>query len=387
MFVDDSLTATAWVCIALQIYHYVGYPALVGLAAAIRGRSEAIKPVEWPKVSLVISAFNEAGLIARKVTESRALDYPALEVLVVADGSDDGTEEMARSAAGQDGSIHVLYRPERQGKAAAMNRGARAAQGDILLFSDANAFYERDAVKAMVAPFAASSVAVVSGSKTVSVVTEGTDGKVAAPEGLYWRYETFIRRAESRLGSTVAVVGEILAVRREDWVPIPAGVVNDDAWIAMTNLARGRDVRFADNAVSREAPSPTGRIERTRRRRINAGRLRLLGTPGVWPWKRPWVLAAFVSHKAMRLALPFLMFGGFFASIASVIMQPDSRMMVLALAAQTAFLLLALSAQLGLRWRIAKLALHIVSANLAVIEAIFDLLRGKSFTVWEKPAR
>ena len=378
-------------CLVLQAYHYAGYPLLVAVAARIRRRPAPLRPAVWPPATLVVSAFNEAGLVARKLANALALDYPGLEILLVADGSTDGTERAAEAFAAGHPPIRVLFEPARRGKAAAMNRGAAAAKGEILVFSDANAFYAPDALKALVARFGDPRVAVVSGSKTVRAETPEGEGPVAASEGLYWRYETLIRRSESDLGSTVAVVGEILAIRRSDWRPIPAGTVNDDAWIAMTSLASGRAVLFAPDALSWEAPSASTRIERTRRRRINAGRLKLLATPGVWPWRRPAVLAAFVSHKVMRLMLPFLMFGGFVANLAAVVVDPGRSLLVATLAAQLAFFLLAASAvyaeRTGRRWRLARLGLHLVESNLAVLEAVFDLCRGRSFTVWEKPAR
>lgn len=378
-------------CIALQAYHYVLYPALLGILSTLRGRRRWKPSAEHLSASLIISAFNEGGLIAKKIENSLALDSPPLEILVVADGSDDGTEAIAARFADANERVRVLFDPARRGKAHAMNRGAEAARGEVLVFSDANAFYARGAISALLEGFSDPNVSVVSGSKTMRDSDDEPEGLLTASDGLYWRYESFIRRKESELGSTVASVGEILAVRRADWQPIPAGTVNDDAWITMTNLARGRDVCYAPDAVSWERPSGSAAEERTRRRRINAGRIKLIMQPGVWPWRRPFVLLAFISHKVLRLALPFLMIGGGVANLLLVALYEAHWIFVGTLAMQVAGFLLAAAGYVAdrtnRRWKLAHLAFHLVQANLTVLAGLADVLRGQQFAIWKKPAR
>jgi poly-beta-1,6-N-acetyl-D-glucosamine synthase len=378
-------------CLGFQAYHYILYPALLGILVALRGARGRRPPEARPSATLIISAFNEAGVIAKKIDNSLALDPPPLEILVVADGSDDGTEQVAARYAEADERVRVLFDPERRGKAHAMNRGAEAAHGEVLVFSDANAFYARNAVSALLDAFSDPDVGVVSGSKTMRDFDDEPEALLTASDGLYWRYESFIRRKESELGATVASVGEIVAVRRADWRPIPAGTVNDDAWITMTNLARGRDVRYAPDAVSWERPSGSAAEERTRRRRINAGRFKLIAQPGVWPWRRPFVLLAFLSHKVLRLALPFLMIGGGVANLLLVALYDAHWVFVATLAVQLAGFLLAIAGYVadrtGRRWKLAHLAFHLVQSNLTVLAGLFDVLRGQQFTVWKKPAR
>ncbi|MDP4032960.1 MAG: glycosyltransferase family 2 protein [Pseudorhodobacter sp.] len=384
----------AWltgIFIGLQAYHYVLYPAVLGVLVVLRGRRVPVIAPDRPSATLIISAYNEAGVIGQKIENSLALDPPPLEILIVADGSDDSTEVMAAQAAKGHDRVKVLFEPARRGKAAAMNRGAMVASGDILVFSDANAFYTQSAIGALADGFADPNVSVVSGSKTIRDSVDEPAGLLGASDGLYWRYETFIRRCESDLGATVASVGEILAVRRSDWREIPAGTVNDDAWMTMTNLARGRDVRFAHDAVSWERPSGSAVEERTRRRRINAGRIKLIGQPGVWPWRRPAVLLAFVSHKVLRLALPILMIGGVLVNIVVVAIDPERGVFWVTLALQLAVFALAAAGYMadrtGRRWKLAHLAFHIVQSNLTVLGAIADIARGQQFTVWKKPSR
>ena len=390
----SGYTVFAWltaIMIGLQVYHYVLYPCVLALLVVFRGRRAAVVIPSRPSVSLIICAYNEAGVIGRKIENSLALDPPPSEIVIVADGSSDGTDLAVTQLAKVHDQVKLLFEPSRSGKAAAMNRGAMIASGDILLFSDANAFYARGAIGALADGFADPNVSVVSGSKTVRDSEHEPEGLLSASDGLYWRYETFIRRCESELGATVASVGEILAVRGSDWREIPANTVNDDAWITMTNLSRGRDVRFASEAVSWELPSGSSVEERIRRRRINAGRIKLLGQPEVWPWRRPIVLLAFVSHKVLRLALPFLMFGGMLFNVAVVLIHPAFGVFWVTLLLQ--FLAFALAAagyvadRTKRRWKLAHLAFHVVQSNMTVLGAIVDIARGHQFTLWKKPSR
>jgi cellulose synthase/poly-beta-1,6-N-acetylglucosamine synthase-like glycosyltransferase len=393
MAVADAFGLLTMICIGLQAYHYVGYPmAVIGLARLFGKERAAGAPAPRPQVNLVVCAFNEAGVIAQKIENSLALDYPHFDVIVVADGSTDGTERIAERWSGGPRRLRVLFEPTRRGKSEAMNRGAAAATGEILVFSDANAFYRADALRRLILPFADPRVAVVSGHKTVRAAGDGAEGSaLGASDGGYWSYEARLRDAESRLGATVATVGEMLAVRRDDWRPLPPGTINDDAYVAMTNLSRGRDVRFAADALSSEAPAGSSEAERRRRRRINAGRIQLLAMPGVWPWRRPAVLLAFVSHKVLRLALPLLLVTGLVANLATVALAPAWNLFALLLAGHLALLALVAAGFVSERrrrpWRLAHLAYHVVGSSLTVFGAFADVLSGRRTALWEKADR
>jgi poly-beta-1,6-N-acetyl-D-glucosamine synthase len=384
-------------CLGIQLYHYAGYPLLLGLLSRLKpARVVGGATVHAPRVSMVICAYNEAGVIASKVENCRALDPAPDEIVIVDDGSTDGTAEVAtvaiRAEGGAEGRIRVVTKQDRGGKSAAMNYGANLTTGDILLFSDASEHYEREAIRWLVEEFADESVAVVSGSHRVKPPTLSEAGYlVGATEGLYWRYEDFIRRKESALGATVASVGSMLAVRRPDWLGLPAGTVNDDAWLTMTALARGRNVRFAHRAIGWEKANETSRDEHVRRRRIAAGRVLLILRSEVWPWRRPAVLGAFLSHKVLRLGLPVLMIGGGLANLGAVILNPDHTVFVVLLGLQLGAAALAVLGRigegLGRKWKLPHLAYHLVQSNLMVLLAILDVIGGRSFLKWDKPDR
>jgi cellulose synthase/poly-beta-1,6-N-acetylglucosamine synthase-like glycosyltransferase len=283
--------------------------------------------------------------------------------------------------------VTVLSGQARGGKSAAMNRGAEVARNDVLVFSDATEIYETSALKFLLDEFDDASVAVVSGMHRIRPL-ESDDGAslTGHSEGSYWRYERAIRQAESDLGATVATVGAILAIRREDWRPLPAGTINDDAWITMTSLARGRNTRFARKAVSWEEANTSVAQEAIRRRRIFAGRLLLLSQKGIWPWRRPWVLIAFLSHK-----VPLLLGVGVVCNGIVVLMAPHWAIFSVFLAAHGFVFALAFAGYVAERidrkWRLAHLAYHVMHANLAGLKAYADLLRRRSFLMWDKPTR
>jgi poly-beta-1,6-N-acetyl-D-glucosamine synthase len=386
------LEALTILCLGMQLYHYAGYPLLLGLLARLKASRPEAAGVTGQSLSMVICAHNEAGVIAEKVQNCRALDPAPDEILIVDDGSTDGTAEVAARAIGSDDRIRVVTKPDRGGKSAAMTYGAGLTRGDILLFSDASEMYERGAVRWLLAEFADPSVGLVSGSHRVKppMLTD-TGYLVGATEGIYWRYEDFIRRKESALGATVASVGSMLAVRRSDWRGLPPGTVNDDAWLTMTTLARGRNVRFAHRAIGWEKANEHSRDEHVRRRRIAAGRVLLIMKPEVWPLRRPAVLAAFLSHKVLRLALPGFMITGGVANLGAVLLNPDHTIFVVLLVMQLAVAGLALLGRvgegLGRKWKLPHLAYHVVQSNLMVLLAIFDVLAGRSFLKWDKPDR
>lgn len=307
-----EMSVAWWVLLAslaLLLYCLVGYPLLLAVLAPW-AQKRIVAAHSAPSVALIVAAFNEREVIASKIENALALDYPAgsLRVIVVADGSTDETAQVARRFEAR--GVTVLHSPTRRGKAAAMTRAAETAASDILLFSDANAFYRRDALRALVRWFADPGVGLVSGRKLVSRGGQALESS----ERLYWNYESFIRTRETALGSTTGVVGEILAIRRALFRPIPPHVIQDDAYLALSVLRQGSRVVFEPGALSLESGALSVQDEFTRRVRISAGRWQLATTPGWWPWNKPLALLALCSHKYLRLAAPLLLVAVFVSS-------------------------------------------------------------------------
>ncbi len=371
-------------CLAVLFYHYLGYPALLWLLAKIQPRPIQVGAYQ-PPVSLIISAYNEAAVIREKIENSLQLDYSQLEIILISDGSDDETAEIAQGFARQ--GIISLHQPERRGKGAAMNRAARQATGEILVFSDANAFYLPDAISKIAGNFNDPAVGCVTGKKTVRR-EKGTAGE---GEGLYWRYESAIKTWESALNSTAGVVGEMIALRRQMFQPIPAGVINDDVYLGLFTQRAGYRVAYEPQAISWERPSASMDDDMARRRRMTAGRFQAFFKPSWWPLNNPIGFFMLVSHKFLRLLLPFFMIGALAGNIGMWLAGDMPAFFEFALIAQLLFYGLAgfgwLGDKIGRKWKLSGVAYYIVSGNLSSLAGLSRYLSGKQTPLWQKAAR
>ncbi len=314
-----------WFCIGSIFYTYAGYPLFVTLLArfrpnwipVVRARAEQ---VPLPKVTLLIAAYNEEDVIAEKLENSLALDYPAekLQILVTADGSDDRTPGIVHQF--ENRGVELSYSPPRRGKMAAINRAMPSVTGEIVIFSDANNLYAANTIKELVIPFVDPSVGAVSGAKTI---LKG-NGALGSSEGLYWRYESFIKQQETRLGTCTGVAGEILAIRHNLFESPPDEIINDDFYMGMRLLKRGYRIVYTPTARSSERVSPLAQHEVTRRSRIIAGRYQAIARASEWMPSEPLVAWQVISHKVIRPLVPLAMIGAFLSNLVAVI-RTDNR--------------------------------------------------------------
>ena len=387
------LTAITALSLGTAAYVYAGYPVAVAVLARLRPLEGPYDRSSLPAVSLVISALDERAGIAAKLANTAELDYPddLLQVIVVTDGSTDGTDNIARRCASP-GTL-VIHEDLRRGKAAAMRRGVEASDHGVVVFSDANNSFPPDALRELVAPFSDPSVAAVTGAK---VPRGGSDeGSVGAGERLYWRYESFVKRQESRLGCCTGVIGELLAVRR-DAVPVfPADLVNDDFFLAMQVARQGYKVAYAPRASSFEPPSTSLADESRRRRRMVAGRWQsLFRATSFLPVGRPLVLWQVVSHKYLRLLLPFTMATGLAASAADVVHHRGrGQVRVAVLVGQSAFYLLGAFAPVlprstGPARQVALVSRYLVRTNWSSVEGLLHYAtHRRRLHLWERVSR
>ena len=307
--------AIVWVALGVIAYVYAGYPAILWLCA--RTRSRKVRQAEIDaSVTLVISAFNEERTIAKKLENTLALDYPKdrFEVMVVSDASTDETDAIV--AGFSDRGIDILRLPKRQGKTAGLNAAVRAASGEIVVFSDANILYRRDAVRALVRNFADTEVGCVTGD---SRYVDLEPSEAHAQESAYWGYERFIRELESRVGSTVGGDGAIFAIRREFYTPLPAEAINDLV-TPLQIVARGYRAVFEPEAVGFEPSAGDFRGEFRRKRRIvNRSWHGVMSVSEVLnPRRVGWFAWQVWSHKVLRwfvLPLILLAAGGCFIAL------------------------------------------------------------------------
>ncbi|SFI27201.1 glycosyltransferase family 2 protein [Planctomicrobium piriforme] len=300
-----ALQIAFWTACGLVAYAYVGYPMLLGVLARVTPRRapQNAEPGAWPTVSLIISAYKEEALILQRIANALQMDYPAdrLEIIIGCDGNEDCTGDLVRTV--DDSRVHLRQFPQRRGKPSVLNDCVADAQGEIIAFSDANTFWEPDALKKLVRHFQQSQVGGVCGQL---LLTDPATGKNA--DGLYWKYENFLKRWEGRIGALLGFNGAIYAIRKSLWEPIPAFAIVDDFLIGMRIYQRQHTLVFEEAAVANEETAPSIQAEFQRRTRIGAGGFQSLCwlSPLLSP-KYGRVAWAFWSHKVLRWLCPLFM--------------------------------------------------------------------------------
>ncbi|MGN6664422.1 MAG: glycosyltransferase [Solirubrobacterales bacterium] len=294
-----------WLSAGSLVYTHLGYPlVLAGLVRVkkerrpFKPRGAGSDPEHLPTVSLIVPAYDEEEVIAAKVANALALDYPRerLQVIVASDGSGDATAERARAA----GAGLVLELPP-GGKVAALDAAAEQAAGEVLAFSDANSVWARDALRRLVAPFADPGVGYVCGQ----VRFHDPEGNNL--EGAYWRYEMAVREMESALAGVTAGNGAIYAVRRDAYVPLPPSGSHDLSFPFLLAKRRLRSL-YAPGARAEEKMVPTIEGEFARKRRMMVGLWDIVVGEGMLSPRRYPPLFAFeiASHRLLRYLSPLL---------------------------------------------------------------------------------
>lgn len=377
------------ICAFAAAYHYALYPALVMLLARLAPAPEPKRygpHDDWPTVTLLIAAYNEERVIGQKLRNSLALRYPKpIEILVVSDGSTDRTPAIVESHAGR--GVVSMHRPERRGKTAALNRGVAAARGDVIVFSDANNDFNERALEWLVAPLADATTGGVCGVKRIR---SAADRESSVGDGLYWRYESAIKDAESRLGSITNADGEIFAMWRALWKPIPEHLINDDAQITFDIIDQGRRVLYEMRAESVESASIRIEDDFHVKVRMVAGGFQTLATH----WRsllppRSWFSLAFLSHKALRYLMPVFLLVLLAGSLLLALRGTPGMGALLGL--QVAFYALAFAGWRLLRHATLPTVLYVpfyfCAMNLAALLGLMRYLRGQQGTSWRKAAR
>ncbi len=293
-----------WVSAAVIAYVYVGYPALLWLVARLVRHPQERRPIE-PKVSLLVPAYNEAAVIEAKVRNALALDYPPkrLEIVIASDGSTDRTAEIVRCIAEKESTVHLLAFPRNRGKITSLNEAVLEVKGEIIVFSDASSMLAKDSIRQLMANFADPRVGAASG---IYRVRKQDQAQLGYQEDLYWKYETFLKLQEAKLGCVLGAHGSMFAIRKHLY-PFPAAdVINDDFIIPIRVLQQGYRLAYDPLAVAyEEAHEMEGFGRRVRIARGNVEQLAEIG--GLLRPLRPLALFCFFSHKAGRLVVPVAM--------------------------------------------------------------------------------
>jgi len=381
------MEAIFWISLALILYPYVGYWVLLRLLGPLIGRPVAKRP-HTPPVSLIVSAYNEAQNMRRKLENTLALHYPRaeLEVLVASDASTDETDAIVREFAPQ--GIELIRLPARGGKVACQNAAIPRAHGEIFVFSDARIQLGPDSIAAMMENFADPSVGCVS-SQDLIVDADGQPDQ-SAGEGFYVRYEMAIRRAEARLGSLVGASGSFYAVRKrlaDVWEP----GFERDFMTPLKVAAAGYRTVHEPRAIGayRALAEPEAEFRRKVRTVMRGMAVLFHMRTLLNPFRYPRVAWQLWSHKILRWTVPFFLLTWFGSSIV-LAWNHRSPIYTAALVAQVALYLLALAAVLHreLEHRlIFRIPLFFANVNLSILVAWGRFLAGNRQVTWEPSRR
>ncbi len=371
-----ALAIIFWASAALLLYAHIGYPLVLALLARLAGRRRPPAPAdapdsETPSVSVIVAAYAEQEVIAARVANLLALDYPRpqLEVIVACDGSPDETPARARGA----GADLVLELP-RGGKIRAQDTAVQHARGEIVAFSDANTSWEPDALTRLVAPFADPRVGYVCGEVRL-LNDRGTN-----QEGLYWRYEMALRDLESRVRSITGGNGAIYATRREAYIVVDP-IMGHDLSFPFNMVKRGWLAVFARDARASEKMVPTIEGEFARKRRMMSHTWPIVVRGGMLSPRGYGVVYTLmiISHRVLRYASPFL---HLLALATSIALLGEGWIYASALALQLAVLLAALLAPV-IPARPLLVARYYVLTTFSLLAGLWDWLTEGTQAGWE----
>jgi cellulose synthase/poly-beta-1,6-N-acetylglucosamine synthase-like glycosyltransferase len=391
-----TLKVIFWVCVAVVFYTYLGYGMLLWLIISIkrlvRGKqSPTPMPTddELPTMTLMICAYNEQDVVKEKMQNTRALDYPKdkFRVMWVTDGSNDRTNELLKEYP----EVDIVFSPERRGKTAALKHGLRELKTQYVAFTDANTMINSGAMKEIARLFMDKTVGCVSGEKRVAARKEGE--MAAEGEGMYWRYESTLKKWDSELYSAMGAAGELYAIDPKLVREVPDNALLDDFMMSMYIVDEGKRIAYSPDAYAMEYGSADIHEESKRKRRIAAG-----GLQSIWwlrkmlnPLRQPLVAFQYISHRVLRWSV---------TPIAMVIMLAVNSMLValgagtiytIILALQILLYLAALAGYImnehGHKNKMLYTAYYFVFMNLNVFRGMAYLRTHSNSGAWEKAKR
>jgi cellulose synthase/poly-beta-1,6-N-acetylglucosamine synthase-like glycosyltransferase len=377
--------------LGVLFYTYVGYGIIIKFLAGFKTNpNDQLDPNSAPpEVTHVIAAYNEADVIREKIENTLNLDYPEnkIRTIIVTDGSNDGTVAICKAF---DGFIEVFHQDARNGKLAAVNRVMQHVTSPITVFSDANTELNKSAIQKLVRHFQISKVGAVAGEKVI--LSESSDDAVSAGEGLYWKYESYLKKLDYRLHTVVGAAGELFAIRTELYETPTKDTLIEDFMITLNVAGKGYRVAYEPGARASEKSSIDINEELKRKVRISAGglqaswRLRALYNP----FKHGFVSFQLLSHRILRWTLAPLSLLILIVSSLILALQGSGFYQSL-LALQIVCYLLAFLGwhyeKKKIRFKALFVPFYFAVMNLSVYLGLFNYLSGNYDVKWDKAVR
>jgi poly-beta-1,6-N-acetyl-D-glucosamine synthase len=379
-----------WISLMLLIYTYFGYGILLFIIVKFKSifvRKKLFSLDKLPRVTLLVSAYNEQLYINQKIQNSLQLDYPSdkIQFLFVTDGSDDKTPEIVSEYK----QIQLMHQPQRQGKIMAVERAMPEVTGEIVVFTDANTLLNKEALQNIVRHFANDKVGVVSGEKRI--LNRDADEAAGAGEGFYWKYESKLKKWDDELYSVMGAAGELFAIRTDLFEPIPKDSLIEDFYMSFKIIQKGYKIAYEPDAYAMEEPSASVKEELKRKIRIAAGgiqsivRLKEL----LNPFRYGVITFQYVSHRVLRwtlapLALPVIF-------ILNIFLLNQGGLYQGLFIAQILFYLFAMIGYFmekrQIRLKLLFIPYYFCMMNFAVFAGFIRYMKGSQSVLWEKSAR
>jgi cellulose synthase/poly-beta-1,6-N-acetylglucosamine synthase-like glycosyltransferase len=372
-----------WIGALAVVLVYCGYPLFVWILGLLVGKGSPAKREIEPSVTVVVPVHNEVAIIRDKLHSCVHVDYPRekIQVVVASDGSTDGTDAVVQSF-NDGGGVELVQLDRRGGKTRAINRSMEVATGEIVIFTDANAFLHPKAVRRIVRNFADSEVGCVCGQR---LYIDHRGYRVEEGEGLYWRYERFVKECESRLHSVMGADGAIFAIRRFLYKPLEPGLI-DDLVTSLRILAEGYRVVSEPRAFVHERAAASGSEEFGRKKRIVARAMKGLAHMRelLNPFRHPLFAAQLLLHKVLRWMVPLFLAGMLAGNLALLDRWPYALVFACQLlfyaAATVGAFVRSPATRLG---RFLAIPYYFCMVNLAAFLGLLKFLAGRVETVWE----
>ncbi|MDN3585375.1 glycosyltransferase family 2 protein [Pedobacter aquatilis] len=382
-----------WISLFIVFYTFVGYGFLLFFLVKIKRIFVKEKlftdQIELPTVTILVAAYNEEDIIEDKIKNTLELDYPKekLQIIFITDGSSDSTPERIKHFS----EIFLMHEDIRTGKMAAIKRAIPKVENEIIVFTDANTFLNKQAIKELIKHYQNKRVGAVAGEKRI-MVDEFADAS-SAGEGFYWKYESYLKKWDYELYSNVGAAGELFSIRTNLYQPVEADSIIDDHMIAMRIAEKGYIIAYEANAYAMETASANTKEELKRKIRIAAGGLQstLRLKKAANPFYYPLLTFQYISHRVLRWTItPFLLIAILLLNIL-IVAETDLILYKTILIAQVVFYILSLAGWFfesrNIKIKIFFIPYYFCVMNYAVIAGIFRYIRKNQSAAWEKSKR
>ncbi|MFN6945705.1 MAG: glycosyltransferase family 2 protein [Cytophagaceae bacterium] len=382
-----------WAGVFIVFYAYMGYGLvlypMVKIKQFISKKANKFDENFQPEVTFVVPSYNEEDIIEEKVKNCLSFDYPKdkLKIVFITDGSTDSTPDKVREFE----NVKVLHENKRGGKSAAENRAMKYVETPIVIFSDANTILPAHAIKELVKHYADPSVGAVSGEKRI--MNKEKDGATGAGEGIYWKYESFLKKLDSDLKTIVGAAGELFSFRTELFSELEEDTILDDFMLSMRIASQGYKVVYEPDAYAMETASASVKEELKRKVRICAGGWQSMSRllPALNPFNDPMLSFQYISHRVLRWSIVPLLLVLLFPLNIYLFVASNQWIYQLSLYGQCLFYVMAL---LGwymenrqIRVKLLFVPYYFLIMNYAVFAGFFRFLGGKQAAAWERSQR